>query len=129
MKFEPYLLLQKLALENECGIPGNPLKISWLEGFSSATDANSETVLEHSDSTRITSGGAAVESKVIITVILCSEVFHWGITAPSNNMQALKFKAQLTNFFLLLSIKCSTAPPISQLLLRTVLLSELCSTN
>ena len=70
MKFEPYLLLQKLALENECGIPGNPLKISWLEGFSSATDANSETVLEHSDSTRITSGGAPVASKVIITVIL-----------------------------------------------------------
>ena len=67
MKFEPYLLLQKLALENECGIPSNPLKISWLEGFSSATDANSETVLEHSDSTRITSGGAAVESKVIFT--------------------------------------------------------------
>lgn len=54
----------KLALENECGIPGNPLKISWLEGFSSETDVKSETVFEHSDSTRITSGGAAVESKL-----------------------------------------------------------------
>ena len=69
MKLEPYLLLQKLALENECGIPGNPLKISWLEGSSSETGAKSETVLEHSDSTKITSDGAAVESKVIIIVV------------------------------------------------------------
>ena len=64
MKLKPYLLLQKLALENECGIPGNPLKISWLDGFSSVTDANSETVSEHSDSMRPGSG-AAVDSKVI----------------------------------------------------------------
>lgn len=66
MEFELCLPLQKLALENECGIPGNPLKISWLDGFSSSTDANSETVLEHFDSTGIISGGAAVESEVIL---------------------------------------------------------------
>ena len=85
MKFEPYLLLQKLALENECGIPGNPLKVSWLEGFSSATDADSETVLEHSDSAQIPSGGKAVESKVI----LWSEIFHWGITAHFKHCRTL----------------------------------------
>lgn len=66
MEFELCLPLQKLALENECGILGNPLKISWLDGFSSSTDANSETVLEHFDSTGIISGGAAVESEVIL---------------------------------------------------------------
>ena len=35
------------------------------------------------------------------------------VTAPFNNMQTLKFKAQLT--FLLLSIKCLAAPPSFQL--------------
>ena len=31
---------------------------------------------------------------------------------PFNNMGTLKFKAQLINVFLLLSIKCSAAPPL-----------------
>ena len=61
-----WLLLQKLALENECGIPDNPLNISWLDGNSSSTDANTETVLEASDSTRNISGEAAADSKVIM---------------------------------------------------------------
>lgn len=54
-------LLQKVALENEQGISDNPLKISWLEVPTSATDkANSETVPEASNSAK----EAMVESKV-----------------------------------------------------------------
>ena len=33
------------------------------------------------------------------------------VTAPFNNMRTLKFKAQPTNAFSLLSIKCWAAPP------------------
>ena len=33
------------------------------------------------------------------------------LTAPLNNVRTLKFKAQSTNAFSLLSIKCSLAPP------------------
>ena len=59
-------LLQKVALENEQGISDNPLKISWLEVPTSATDeANSETVPEVSNSAR----EAMVESKVTLTVM------------------------------------------------------------
>ncbi|XP_078351196.1 dnaJ homolog subfamily C member 17-like [Oculina patagonica] len=54
----------KLALENERGIPDNPLKISWLDGVSSSTDANTETVLDATNSTRNISGEAAAESKL-----------------------------------------------------------------
>ena len=54
-------LLQKVALENEQGTSDNPLKISWLEVPTSATDkANSETVPEASNSAK----EAMVESKV-----------------------------------------------------------------
>lgn len=93
MKFKPCLLLQKRALENECGIPGNPLKISWLDGFSSSTDANSETISEHSNPTRSCSDGAAVDSKVV----LWSKIFDWGI--KWNSTYLLIFLGLLTCVF------------------------------
>ena len=93
MKFKPCLLLQKRALENECGIPGNPLKISWLDGFSSSTDANSETISEHSNPTRSCSDGAAVDSKVA----LWSKIFYWGI--KWNSTYLLIFLGLLTCVF------------------------------
>lgn len=53
--------MQKVALENEQGTSDNPLKISWLEVPTSATDkAISETVPEASNSAK----EAMVESKV-----------------------------------------------------------------
>lgn len=93
MKFKPCLLLQKRARENECGIPGNPLKISWLDGFSSSTDANSETISEHSNPTRSCSDGAAVDSKVA----LWSKIFYWGI--KWNSTYLLIFLGLLTCVF------------------------------
>jgi len=42
----------KLALENELGMPDNPLKITWLEGTSTSADTNSESFPEASNSTR-----------------------------------------------------------------------------
>jgi len=39
-------------LENELGMPDNPLKITWLEGTSTSADTNSESFPEASNSTR-----------------------------------------------------------------------------
>lgn len=64
MKFEFYFLLQKLVLENECGIFGNFLKIFWLEGFLFEIDVKLEIVFEYLDLIRIISGGVVVDFKV-----------------------------------------------------------------
>ena len=60
-----FFQLQKLALENELGMPDNPLKITWLEGTSTSADTNSESFPKASNSTTKNT----VEAKVITTIL------------------------------------------------------------
>lgn len=54
----------KLAVENEHGIAGNPLQISWLDGVPSSNDSTSETVPQVSNLTRDVSQAADTPKQV-----------------------------------------------------------------